>query len=149
MKNKSIIKSLNYIISIRKLINITVYGKSMSPTLVEKDVVCISKNEEYHIGDILVFDYKEEGLLVHRLLAIRDGYICKGDNAFRLEKINHQCILGKVIAVNGAGIEKWSLWKCILSYRIGNIFSKNKNITAVKKTLAYKFYSLVVLKNNK
>ena len=131
------------------MINITVYGKSMSPTLIEKDVVCISKNEEYHIGDILVFDYKEEGLLVHRLLAIRDGYVCKGDNAFRLEKINHECVLGKVISINGADVEKWSLWKCILSYRIGKTFLKHKNVVAVKKTLIYRFYSLVVLKNKK
>ena len=121
----------------------------MSPTLTEKDVVCISKNEKYHIGDILVFDYKEEGLLVHRLLAIRDGYVCKGDNAFRLEKVNQGCVLGKVISINGADVEKWSLWKCILSYRIGKTFLKHKNVVAVKKTLIYRFYSLVVLKNKK
>ena len=131
------------------MINITIYGKSMKPTLIEKDVVSVSKDEEYHVGEILVFSYKEEGLLVHRLLAIRDGYICKGDNSFRFERIHHEYVLGKVTVVNGTGIKKWPLWKCILSYRIGTIFLKRKNIAAVKKTLAYKLYSFVVLNNKK
>ena len=48
----------------------------------------------------MVYDYKEEGLLVHRLLQIRDGkYYCKGDNSYRLEEVGEEAVCGKVVYV--------------------------------------------------
>ena len=51
----------------------------------------------YEVGDILVYYYKQEGLLVHRLLKIQDNrYFCKGDNALRLEDVEREAIVGAV-----------------------------------------------------
>ena len=98
-------------------------------------------------GDILVYNYNGEGLLVHRLLKVKEELVCKGDNAFRFEMIGYEDVIGKVVSINGHTIEKWEKWKIQLSYEIGSFFSKWKNSKTVMNTSLYKLYSLLVLKN--
>ena len=69
---------------------ISICGNSMYPILCNGDklIVKLCDNEQYDVGDIIVFPYKQEGLLIHRILMIKDGrYCCKGDNSFRIEDI--------------------------------------------------------------
>lgn len=83
---------------LKRPIKITVMGFSMNPTLYEGDCITVLSQDSYQVGDILVFRYKQDELLVHRLLEIKNNtYYCKGDNAFRLEDIKVEQITGKVI----------------------------------------------------
>lgn len=78
-------------------------GDSMLPILKEGDVVnvIVCQEKDYKVGDILVFPYKKEGFIIHRLLRMTNGrYFCKGDNAFRLEDISGQDIIGRVNLLN-------------------------------------------------
>ena len=119
----------------------------MNPTLFEGDKVTIQKSENYNIGDILVFDYKNEGLLIHRLITHDNKYFCKGDNAFRLEDIEYDQIIGKLVLVNNVTTEEWAEWKIHLSYEVNRAFCKfhyDKN--KVLKTNIYKLYSALILR---
>lgn len=82
---------------------IIVRGKSMLPTLSEGDCVIIEKREAYEVGDIIVFEYPQEKikrLLIHRIIDINNGvYLCKGDNASRIEYVILRKIYGKVVKV--------------------------------------------------
>ena len=82
---------------LKQPLELTVEGTSMLPILHPGDSISISSKEDYKLGDILVFFYKNSTLLVHRLLKIENGrYFCKGDNSFRLEDIEKSAILGAV-----------------------------------------------------
>ncbi len=71
---------------IKKPFRLSVAGNSMLPILHAGDSILVCRKDIYEEGDILVFFYKQNELLVHRLLKIKNGrYFCKGDNAFRLE----------------------------------------------------------------
>lgn len=73
-------------------------GISMLPTLSEGDILYVYAQQEYSIGDIIVFSYPQEGYLVHRIIEIEKGAImCKGDNSKRIEIIMKRQIVGKVI----------------------------------------------------
>jgi len=77
--------------------HITISGVSMMPILENGQSVRLVQKDTYNPGDILVYEYKNEGLLAHRLLKIENGrYFCKGDNSFRLEDLTADQILGKV-----------------------------------------------------
>jgi len=68
---------------------LTVSGDSMLPVLSDGDVVTLKKEDQYKLGDILVYPYKEGMLLIHRLLLIDNcRYYCKGDNSLRLEDVD-------------------------------------------------------------
>lgn len=98
LKNKILLAQ----IKAKHRINITVTGVSMNPVLFEDDIITVEAVENYTIGDVLVFTYKYNDLLVHRLLKIEnDTYFCKGDNALRLEDIKKDQIIGKVVLKNG------------------------------------------------
>ena len=85
---------------------VTVGGESMAPVLYNGDQVRVICQDDYTVGDILMYDYKEEGALLHRLLEIRDGYFfCKGDNSYRLEEVTEADIYGVAIAVAHDGKE--------------------------------------------
>ena len=102
---------------------ITVEGVSMNPTLWEGDRIAVGSREEYAPGDILVFAYGEEGLLVHRLVKRSGGrYYCKGDNAFRLEEITAEQIAGKILSVNGSPLPPCPPELAELSYRVSRAF---------------------------
>ena len=83
---------------IGKPFELIVSGTSMNPILHEGDTIAVCRKDEYEYGDILVFLYKHNELLVHRLLKIENGrYFCQGDNSFRLEDIEKDKIIGAVI----------------------------------------------------
>lgn len=82
---------------------IRVSGDSMLPILSNNSVVkiIIRHDNKFNVGDIVLFFYKNEGLLIHRLLKIENGrYFCKGDNAFRLEDIEKEDIIGVALVEN-------------------------------------------------
>ena len=139
---------LKMIMKIKNVVQISVLGISMNPTLKVGDLITIKKQENYNIGDILVFIYKEE-LLVHRLIKKDSRYYCKGDNSFRLEDITEEQILGKVILVNEKNIEQWSNWQIELSYLVNRVFRKcGYNIEETKKSNIYKLYDEMILNKN-
>lgn len=73
-------------------------GISMLPTLADGEVLFVQSQQEYSVGDIIVFFYPREGYLVHRIIQMDKGAIlCKGDNAKRVEVIMKRQIVGKVI----------------------------------------------------
>ena len=103
----------------------------MLPTLLAGDVVTIAAQGNYAVGDILVFLYGDDELLIHRCIEAdwdNQVYICKGDNAFRLEKVDHEAILGKVITVSRNDLpvplpegEKLKRM-CFLSKKVGRLW---------------------------
>ena len=95
----------------------------MEPTLEEYDLIRIIPKEDYVPGDILVFVYKNNEILVHRLLKRNSRYYCKGDNSFWLEDIGKEQILGKVVAINGGTVPIWNEELIALSYEVNRSFS--------------------------
>lgn len=78
---------------------VAVRGVSMQPTLFEGDQVLIQRMPSYEPGDILVYEYGAEGLLIHRFLHLEHGlYHCRGDNSARVERISFRRIMGKVLS---------------------------------------------------
>ena len=128
--------------------DITVTGVSMEPALREGDVVTIRRAESYEMGDILVFCYKNNELLIHRLLRIKDQrYFCKGDNAFRLEDILYQQIFGKVVKINGEDLPSVTTQQIELSYMVNRAFRKNGyQVDETKKSGIYRFYQKYINK---
>lgn len=124
---------------IKKPFNLIVAGISMLPILHEGDTVSVCRKDSYEIGDILVFFYKQNELLVHRLLKIeKDRYFCKGDNAFRLEDISDEQILGAVLLENDLHKTEEFIND---SYRINRIFRSYKyNIELTKQDPEYRLY---------
>ena len=121
---------LRHILSVRGEINIGVSGVSMEPTLFAGDTIRVVKGN-YKPGDILVFPYKYGELLVHRYVGEKYGRIlCKGDNAFRLEDIDMEAVLGKVVSLvhEDAQIDIPPLSDAliIMSWEIGKIFRLNR-----------------------
>lgn len=132
-----------------KEVDISVVGISMNPTLYENDVITVKKYKDYEIGDILVFIYKSEELLVHRLLKKKnDKYFCKGDNSFRLEDITKDQIAGKVIRVNNMQVALCSKCLITLSYMVNCAFKNCRyDICKTKETQIYKLYQKTILRN--
>lgn len=96
--NASNIKLLSIYSKDKESFTITVSGSSMLPILNEGDIVTVNKKSVYEVGDILVFAYKNDKVIAHRLIKIeRDRYYCKGDNSFRVEDISFDQIFGAVI----------------------------------------------------
>ena len=118
---------------------IIVSGNSMEPILCDGEYILAKKDRQYKIGDILIFSYKQQAILVHRLLKINAGrYFCKGDNSFRIEDVSYEQILGKVIISNDVNNNFDFI---TASLEIGNImrccgYDTNK----VMATEAYKKY---------
>ena len=72
----------------------------MYPNILSGDVVIVMKCDDFKVGEIFVFHYDVEGYKIHRLLSIKDDlFYFKGDNAFRIEKVNISHILGRVMFV--------------------------------------------------
>jgi signal peptidase I len=141
------VKLLPSLIRARGQADIVITGVSMEPTLREGDIVTVKQCENYMTGDILVYAYKDEGLLIHRLLKIDGRYFCKGDNAFRLEDIGYDEIIGKAVLANGRPIEPWADWQTALSYSVNREFFRCRyNKEETMKTNIYKIYSEIILK---
>ena len=113
----------------------------MYPILCKGDklIVKLCDNEQYDVGDIIVFPYKQEGLLIHRILMIKDGrYFCKGDNSFRIEDIPMNQVVGRAAVSNDwHNSEDFITWSLL----IGKIYKKTgyqSNVT--KSTPEYNEY---------
>lgn len=88
---------LNLILKKYGTAELRVFGDSMLPLIKNGDHIIIKKSSSYCLNDVVVFKYKLEGLIVHRIIKIEeDIYYCKGDNAIRTEIINKEDIIGKV-----------------------------------------------------
>lgn len=100
MNTLSTKKLLIFKSKIKQPFELTVEGTSMLPILHPGQRIKVCAKDDYSIGDILLFFYKNDILLVHRLLKIENGrYFCKGDNSFRLEDVEKSAILGAVIQI--------------------------------------------------
>lgn len=78
-----------------------VQGRSMWPVLVAGDHVVIEPRKEYKIGDLVAFDNGRESLVVHRLIACRDG-LCRtrGDYLVQADPwLDRQQLVGVVVDV--------------------------------------------------
>lgn len=98
---------------------IKAYGTSMEPLIKSNSKICISTKEEYGIGDIILFEEKDEFIL-HRLLFIdsqKDIYITFGDNTICADKsIKGTQIIGKATKI----IEKPGCEEIVKKYSIYN-----------------------------
>ena len=141
-KGSNIITLFNQI-KINSTIEVQVDGTSMEPTMISGDVVSIQPQEAYLPGDVIVFIYKNNCLLIHRLLKIRNNrYFCKGDNSFRLEDISFDQILGKATYVNGILLKPWQSELIDLSYMVNRTFRNSKyNVDKTKESGIYRFYN--------
>ena len=128
-------------------VKISVVGASMNPILFDGDQITVSPCEYYFPGDILVYNYKQEGLLVHRLLYVKENkYFCKGDNSFRLEDISKEQIVGKIILVNEKEPPPCTERILKISYLVNREFLKCRyNIEKTKQSDIYQLYKKVVL----
>lgn len=131
-----------------KELKISVVGTSMFPTLLEGDIITISKCKEYEIGNILVFLYKDDEIIVHRLLKIENGtYFCKGDNCFRLEDVPYERIVGKVIKINNEAIQPCPKELTEHSLKVHKKLAElNYDIEKLKTTEIYKNYEKLYLR---
>ena len=122
----------------RGSLRITVSGISMYPILIEGDEVIISSSESINIGDIIVFLHYGS-LLIHRVLEQHEkGFLCKGDNAFDVEKIVFSQVLGKVISINGIDATPCPSWLIHSSKRINCLYEKfNHDTNSVRMDNEY------------
>ncbi len=120
MNNTKILKA---VLAVKGEYTITVLGVSMMPVLKHGQTVKVVKQNSYVVGDILVYEYKNEGLLAHRALKIENGrYFCKGDNSFRLEDITAEQVIGKIELDED---ENRTAEFIEASYAINRLFRKN------------------------
>lgn len=147
MNNDLMYKLLKAQIKASGQAEISVVGVSMNPNLFDGDRITVSPCENYIPGDILIFNYKQEGLLVHRLLYSKDEkYFCKGDNSFRLEDITKEQIVGKVVLVNGNKLAPCTDRILQISYLVNREFVKCRYDTAkTKQSDIYRLYKKTIL----
>lgn len=127
--------------------DITVRGTSMEPALTAGDRITVTVCPTYNIGDIVVFAYKDDPLVVHRVLTVENGrFFCKGDNALRLEDIDPAQILGRVTAINGVPPAPWEPWKIASSLAVHRLFHRlGYNRDAIRSTALYRAYNHLIL----
>ncbi len=129
----------------KKPVTIVAKGDSMKPQIKDGDRIEVRQTLDYKIGDILIFRYRAT-LLVHRLVKLDWQYYCKGDNAFRIEVIPENAILGKVTCINGTEPVAWAAWMNELSLEVNRIFLLSDN--DYEKTMncsPFLFYRYTVL----
>ena len=120
-------------------IKLNVKGCSMYPIIKEDDEVVVKRYDFYEPGDILVFTYNTDELLIHRLLRKKeDLYLCKGDNAFRLEMFIKDRIIGKVVEINNGFVPFVTQEQIDMSFDVNKEFTKNNY--DVDKTVSSEIY---------
>ena len=78
---------------------VKVIGNSMFPTIKSGECVHVltGSDLQLYIGDIVVFRYRNEGFLIHRLMLKHEQtYYCKGDNSIGMEMVDEESIIGVV-----------------------------------------------------
>lgn len=81
---------------------LTIKSGSMSTTLNINDIIIIKRDNEYKIGDIITYNYKDKYLVTHRIVGkYQNLFITKGDNnnSEDEEYLEGQNVKGKVILV--------------------------------------------------
>lgn len=128
------------------LLEFIIEGTSMFPIIHPGDIVNVYAKREYSVGDILAFFYRDEKVLVHRLLKIKnERYFCKGDNAFRLEIISKNDIIGAVKIESDFNNTPDFIFS---SYMINYIFKKNGyNVEKTRLSNEYICYAEKYLQN--
>lgn len=134
-------------ISVKGYILVKISGVSMHPVLQDGEKVKVVASNQYEIGDILVYGYESEGILVHRLLRIEnDRYYCKGDNSFRIENITKQQVIGKIVIREDDNNNSTFIND---SLKIGILYKRNfYNAETIKLHPKYKEYCHKYLKHN-
>ena len=67
-------------------IEITARGTSMAPFIIDGESVLVRAKEDYQVGEVLLFFYKDTDVLLHRLVKKEQGSLyCKGYKCYRLE----------------------------------------------------------------
>ena len=139
---------LNLHMKIGEPFQIKLHGVSMQPVLRNGDFIRIHPTKQLNKGDIVLFSYRNEGEIVHRIISITEAnFFCKGDNAFRIEEVPHGCIVGKVVGRYDG--YRWSSCDfrfrlittlvCFLSRKIHQqSIEANWIVSRVKKRLPYK-----------
>ena len=77
-----------------------VSSNSMSPVFNKDDIVIVTKQESYEVGDIITYYSDDNCLITHRIVEkYENGFITKGDgNNIKDEKVvNSEQIIGKVV----------------------------------------------------
>lgn len=135
-------KNYRYLEDNQPVMLFSIDGISMLPTFAIGDEIITRKFSTYAEGDVLVFKYEDNKILVHRLLKIKKGYyFCKGDNAFRIEIITYQDILGKVIFQNNKPLQIVSPLFCQMSFAVGYKFIElHYDMKEIKKTGIYRLF---------
>ena len=133
---------------VKKPFELIVDGISMLPVIRPGDRIRVCVKDTYAAGDILVFFYKDNSLLVHRLLKVDNGrYFCKGDNSFRLEDIEKQNIIGAVLLDHDANNTPDFI---TASYSISRIFRNMAyDLEKVRSTAEYAEYTKKYLGENR
>lgn len=136
MDNAKILKA---ILTVKGESTLRVGGISMMPVLCHGQTVTVRRSECYAVGDVLVYAYKNEGLLAHRLLKVENGrYFCKGDNSFRVEDVTAEQILGRIDLAEDANNTHEFI---VASLEIGRLFrAVGYDIEKVKATPQYEEY---------
>lgn len=136
MENK--IKAIKMFMLVRGYARVKVVGASMYPILQDGELIEIVSDHVYEIGEILVYSFETEGILVHRLLKKeKERYLCKGDNAFRIESITEQQIIGKV--KQSEDVHK-NIEFINCSLHIGYLFEQYYDVEKVKQQPEYIAY---------
>lgn len=121
---------------------VSIHGDSMYPILCNGDKieVIIRTSEQYSVGDVIVFPYKNEGLIIHRILKIQEGrYFCKGDNSFRIEDILLDQVIGKAVIPGDWHNSESFIERSLL---IGKLYKKmGYKSSLVKDTAEYREYA--------
>lgn len=124
------------------VIMVSVRGDSMYPILCNGDKieVILRTSEQYSVGDVIVFPYKNEGLIIHRILKIQEGrYFCKGDNSFRIEDILLDQAIGRAVIS-----DDWHNSESFIerSWFIGKLYKKmGYKSSLTKDTVEYREYA--------
>ena len=98
---------------------LVIKSNSMSPTLYVDDIIIIKRVKQYRVGDIITYNYKNEGLITHRIIEEKNNeFITKGDNnnSPDNESINIESVEGKVIFIINK--EKVYIFLLIVSFFI-------------------------------
>lgn len=76
----------------------TVHGTSMLPLLKNhRDSVYVEKADDLRKYDVVLFERKGSGLVLHRIMKVQDNiFFISGDNDTVLEKVERSQIIGKM-----------------------------------------------------
>lgn len=130
---------------------VKINGKSMFPTFYTGDKCFLKKKDKYYLGDILVFENYNHELVAHRLVYITkfNNYVCKGDNAYLIEKIDYENIIGYITDVERNNIKinfkSNDFVLAYLSFAVHNEFCKNKyNLFLTQKSIIHDIYTKIL-----